>query len=81
MDDVAFVIDEREVVRANFISSNDITALGRAKKSQTDEAAEHGEKYAVLAFDAIQTCFELCGGDRVHERKIPETADQQSSAF
>src|SRR5215471_7174485 len=63
MDDIAFVIDEREAVRADFIGSDDITALGRAKKGQADGGTEDGEKDAVLAFDAIQACFELCGGD------------------
>ena len=63
MDDVAFVIDEREAVRTNFIGGDDITALGRAKKGQTDGGTEHGEKDAFLAFDAMQACLELRGGD------------------
>lgn len=68
-------------MRPDFIGSNDITALGRAKKGQADGGTEHGEKYAVLAFNAMQACFELRGDDWVHEWKIPETTDQQSSAF
>ena len=59
MDDVAFVIDEREAVRADFICSDDITAaLGRAQQGQTDDGTEQRKKDAVLAFDAIQACFE-----------------------
>jgi len=69
MDDVAFVIDEREAVRADFIGSNDITAaLGRAQQGQTDGGTQQGEKDAVLAFDAMQACFELREGGCVHER-------------
>jgi len=63
MDDVAFVIDEREAVRTNFIGGDDITALGRGKKAQADRGTEYREKDAVLAFDATQACFELRGAN------------------
>jgi hypothetical protein len=63
MDDVAFVIDEREAVRADFIGSDDITAFGRAKKGQPDGGTEHGDKDTVLAFDAMQASFQLRWGD------------------
>ena len=67
MDDVALVIDEQEAVRADFIGSNNITAaLGRAQQGQTDAGTEQGEKAAVLAFDAMQACFELREGGCVH---------------
>ena len=69
MDDVALVIDEREAVRADFIGSDDVTALGRAQQSQTDGGTEQGEKDAVLAFDAMQAGFELREGGCIHERR------------
>lgn len=70
MDDVALVIDEREAVCADFIGSDDVTAaLGRAQQSQADGGAEHCEKNAVLAFDAMQAGFELREGGCVHERR------------
>ena len=63
MDDVAFVIDEREAMRADFIGSDDITAaLGRAQQGQSDDGTEQREKDSVLAFDAMQACFELREG-------------------
>ena len=69
MDNVALVIDEREAVRADFIGGDDVTAaLGRAQQSQTDGGTEQGEKDAVLAFDAMQACFDLCEAGGVHER-------------
>jgi hypothetical protein len=69
MDDVAFVIDEREALRANFIGSDDIPAApGRAQQGQTDCGTEHSEKDAVLVFDAMQACFELRKGGCVHWR-------------
>ena len=48
MDDVAFVIDEREAMRKDFIGGDDITALRPARKGQTDGGAKHGEKDAVF---------------------------------
>jgi hypothetical protein len=70
MDDVTLVIDEREAVCAEFIGSDDITAaLGRAQQSQTEGGTEQGEKHPVLTFDAMQTCFELREGGRVHHRR------------
>ena len=64
MDDVAPVIDEDEALRADFIGSDDITAApGRAQQGQTHNGTEQGEKNAVLAFDAMQACFELREGD------------------
>ena len=70
MDDVALVIDEREAVRADFIGSDDITAaLGRAQQGQTDRGTEQGEKDPVLAFDAMQACFELRELGCVHHRR------------
>ena len=59
MDDVAPIVDEEEALRADFIGSDDITAaLGRAQQGQTDDDREQREKDAVLAFDAMQACFE-----------------------
>lgn len=63
MDDVAFVIDKREAMGADFIGNDHITALGRPQKGQTDGGAEYREKDAVLAFDAMQACFELRGSN------------------
>lgn len=48
MDDVAFVIDEREAVRTDFIGGDDITALRRAQKGQIDGGTKHGKKDAVF---------------------------------
>jgi len=63
MNDVAPVIDEEEALRADFIGSDDITAApGRAQQGQTEGGTEQSEKYAVVAFDAIQACFELREG-------------------
>jgi hypothetical protein len=70
MDDVALVIDEREAVRTHFVGSDDISAiLARAQQRQTNGGKEQGEKDAVLAFDAMQACFELREGGYVHERR------------
>jgi len=50
-------------MRADFISSDDITAaLGRAQQGQTDQGTEQREKDAVLAFDVMQPCLELREG-------------------
>lgn len=70
MDDVTLVVDERKVVGANFIGSDDVTAApGRTQQSQTDGGTEYGEKQPVLAFDALQACFELRGVGCVHRRR------------
>src|SRR5262249_2310956 len=69
MDDVAPVIDEEEALRADFIGSDDITAaLGRAEQGQTEGGKEQSEKDGVVAFDAMQACFELREGGCVNER-------------
>ncbi len=45
------------------LDAQDITAtLGRAQRGQTDDGTEQREKDAILAFDAIQACFELREG-------------------
>jgi len=68
MDDVAPVIDEGEALRTHFIGSNDITAApGRAQKGETDGGTEQGEKDAVLAFNTMKACFEVCEGGCVHD--------------
>jgi hypothetical protein len=70
MDDVALIVDEEEALRADFIGSNDITAApGRAQQGQTDGGTEQSKKDAVLAFDAMQACFDLCDAGCVHQRR------------
>ena len=49
---------------------------GRTQHGDTGRGKEENEKDAVLAFDAMQSCFELREG--VHDRKILQTAGQQS---
>src|SRR5438093_5895763 len=71
MHDVAPVVDERKALCADFIGSDDLTAApGRAKQSQTDGGTEQGEKHSVLAFYAMQTCFELRESNCVHDPSI-----------
>ena len=68
MDDVTPFIDEREALRTDLIGGDDITAaLGRPKQSQTDGGTEQREKHPILAFDAMQTCFELREDVCVHD--------------
>ena len=63
MDYVAPVIDEEEALRADFIGSDDTTAApSRAQQGQTDGGTEQSEKDAIVAFDAMQPCFELREG-------------------
>jgi hypothetical protein len=63
MDDIAFIIDEREAVRADFIGRDDVSVLRGTKKGQPDGGTEYGKKDAVLAFEAMETSFQLRGGD------------------
>ena len=63
MDDVTVLVDEQQAVRADFIGSDYITAApSRAQQGQTDGGTEQSEKDAVVAFDAMQPCFELREG-------------------
>ena len=63
MDDVTVFVDEQQAVRADFIGSDYITAApSRAQQGQTDDGTDQREKEAVLAFDAMQACFQLREG-------------------
>ena len=71
MDDVAVVVDEQEALRADFIGCDDITAApGRTQQGQTNDGTEQDEKDAVVAFDAMQACFELREDGCVHGRHL-----------
>src|SRR5436190_23339266 len=71
MHDAAPVVDERKALCADFIGSDDLTAAPRrAEQSQTDGGTEQGEKHSVLAFYAMQTCFELRESSCRHDPSI-----------
>jgi len=60
---VAFVVDEREVVSADFISGEDVAArFGGAEQSQAQGGAERRDENPFLTFYTAEVDFESGGG-------------------